>query len=143
MKIKAHQFHEGHQKKIRFLIAGIVNTLVGLASYPLLYIMLNPLEFSYIVVLIISQLLCVTFSFVSNKCFVFKTKGNLSKEYLKFFLFHGFYFCINLIALPVMVEFLKLNPMVAQTIFSIFIIVTSYFWHSTITFKVSGERTIE
>jgi putative flippase GtrA len=33
-----------------------------------------------------------------------------------------------------------MNPMVAQTLFSIAIIVSSYFWHNTITFKsISGE----
>lgn len=39
-----------------------------------------------------------------------------------------------------MVEALNMNPMVAQTLFSIAIIVSSYFWHNTITFKsISGD----
>ena len=119
---------------------GGINTAVGLAVYPILYVLLNPFSVGYIKVLIFSQIICITFSFVSNKYFVFKTKGNIKKEYPKFFAFYGFYFVLNLLCLPVMVETLNMNPMVAQTLFSIAIIVSSYFWHNTITFKpISGE----
>lgn len=122
-------------KKIRFLIAGGVNTMVGLSVYPLLYLLLEPMGLSYLDVLIISQLICITFSFVSNKYFVFKTQGNLHAEYTKFFVFHAFYFLLNLICLPALVEVFEMNPIIAQTMFSVFIIVTSYFWHNLVTFK--------
>jgi putative flippase GtrA len=124
-------------KKMRFLIAGGVNTLVGLSVYPLLYLSLEPLDFDYLKILIISQLICITFSFVTNKYFVFKTQGNIHAEYTKFFVFHVFYFLLNLICLPVLVEVLEMNPIIAQTLFSVFIIVTSYFWHNFVTFKPS------
>jgi putative flippase GtrA len=111
-----------------------------LAVYPILYILLNPFGVGYIKALILSQIICITFSFVSNKYFVFKSKGNIKREYPKFFAFYGIYFLLNLICLPTMVEVLNMNPMVAQTLFSIAIIVSSYFWHNTITFKsISGE----
>lgn len=140
MREKIQQIYLGHQKKFRFLLAGIVNTAVGLAIYPALYLALHPNGLGYVEILVFAQVICVTFSFISNKYFVFKSKGNLSDEYIKFFTFHGIYFFINLLVLPVLVEFMKFNPMIAQTIFSILIIVTSYFWHNLITFKVSKER---
>ena len=126
-------------KKIRFLIAGGVNTMVGLSVYPLLYLLLVPIGLGYLGVLIISQLICITFSFVSNKYFVFKTQGNLNAEYTKFFVFHAFYFLLNLICLPVLVEVLEMKPIIAQTLFSVFIIVTSYFWYNLVTFKPNYE----
>ncbi len=140
MREKIQQIYLGHQKKFRFLLAGIVNTAVGLATYPILYWLLHPNGLGYIEILIIAQVICVTFSFISNKYFVFKSKGNLRDEYIKFFTFHGLCFFVNLLVLPVLVEFMKFNPMIAQTIFSILIIVTSYFWHNLITFKVSKEK---
>lgn len=140
MRERIQQIYLGHQKKFRFLLAGIVNTAVGLAIYPALYLALHPNGLGYVEILVIAQVICVTFSFVSNKYFVFKSKGSLKKEYIKFFSFHGLYFLINLMALPALVEWMKLNPMIAQTIFSILIIVTSYFWHNLITFKASKER---
>lgn len=137
---KPHAFLSEHQKKIRFLIAGGINTAVGLAVYPILYVLLKPFGVGYIQALIFAQIICITFSFVSNKYFVFKTKGNTKKEYLKFFSFYGVYFLLNLFCLPLMVEVLNMNPMIAQTLFSIAIILSSYFWHNAITFKpISGE----
>jgi putative flippase GtrA len=44
---------------------------------------------------------------------------------------------INLTALPALVEFVGLKPILAQFIFSIFIIISSYFWHSYVTFSNS------
>jgi putative flippase GtrA len=132
-------FFSKHQKKIRFLVVGVMNTAVGLAMYPLLYTLLRPFEIDYIGTLIFSQIICITFSFISNKYFVFKTKGNIKKEYPKFFAFYGIYFLLNLVCLPFMVEILNLNPMIAQTIFSIAIVASSYFWHNMITFKYIKE----
>jgi putative flippase GtrA len=135
MRENIQQMYLGHQKKFRFLLAGIVNTAVGLATYPILYLILQPNGLGYVEILIVAQVICITFSFMTNKYFVFKSKGYLADEYIKFFSFHALYFLINMIALPVLVEWIKLNPMIAQSIFSIFIIVTSYFWHNSVTFK--------
>ena len=127
-------------KKIRFLIAGAINTTVGLLVYPLLYFFLEPYNVGYIKVLFLAGIISVTFSFLTNKYYVFKTKGNLKKEYLKFFIFYGLYFSINLICLPFLVEVMKITPIISQTLFSIFIILTSYFWHNYVTFKNSKEN---
>lgn len=130
-----------HEKKLRFLIAGGVNTLVGLSVYPVLYFLFSPLGAGYIQILLLAQIICITFSYVSNKYFVFKTKGNIKKEYAKFFSFYAIYLGLNLIVLPIMVEGLKMSPVIAQTIFSIAIVISSYFWHNFITFKQHQEST--
>ena len=139
MQIALRSMAARHEKKVRFLIAGGVNTMVGLSVYPILFILLKPFGFGYMEVLFLAQVICITFSFISNKYFVFKTKGNIKKEYVKFFVFYGFYLALNVIFLPVMVEMIKITPIVAQTLFSIAIIVTSYFWHNFITFKQPKE----
>ena len=124
-----------HEKKLRFVIVGGINTVVGLSAYPLLFIALSPIGFGYIQILFISQIPCITFSFVTNKYFVFKTKGNLKKEYIKFSVFYMLIFIINLIFLPILVEILRINPIISQTLFVALIMVTSFFWHNLITFK--------
>ena len=65
---------------------------------------------------------------------VFRTSGNHFNELAKFLTIHIFYFLINLAVLPALVELAGLNPMLAQTLFAGFITLTSYFWHSRITF---------
>ena len=132
---------EGHTAIIyeKRQIAGGLNTIVGLSIYPLFYIFLEPLGFGYIQVLLFSQMFCITFSFFTNKYFVFKTKGNVKEEYLRFFAFYGFYLLLNLLCLPFLVEVIQITPILAQTLFSFAIIVSSYFWHNLVTFKQTKE----
>lgn len=125
---------DGHQTKLRFLFAGALNTVIGLAIYPILYILTTPLKLHYLLILTFSQLICVTFSFMTNKFLVFRTSGNYLKEFWKFLTFHLFYFLANLAALPTLVELVGINPMWAQTLFAVLIMVSSYFWHSRFTF---------
>lgn len=120
--------------KVRFILAGIINTVFGLSAYPILYYSLVKFNLHYLVILFISQVICITFSYVTNKVFVFKTTGNLWSEYIKFSSFYLSYFLVNLVALPFMVEILKMNPILAQILFTFVVVISSYFWHSKISF---------
>lgn len=124
-----------HQTKIRFLLAGALNTAIGLAVYPALFFLAAPLKLHYLTILVISQIVCITFAFLTNKFLVFRTSGNYLRESGKFLTFHLSYFLVNLAALPALVEFAGMKPVWAQTLFAVLVIVTSYFWHSRITFS--------
>jgi putative flippase GtrA len=124
-----------HETKIRFLFAGALNTVFGLAAYPTLYFVLAPLKLHYLVVLGITQVSCVAFSYLTNKFLVFRTVGNYLRESAKFALFHLSYFLVNLLALPFLVEIVGMSPVWGQTLFAVAVIITSYFWHSNITFS--------
>ena len=124
-----------HRTKVRFLLAGALNTALGLAVYPALYFLAAPLKFHYLTILVISQAVCVTFAFLTNKFLVFRTSGNYLRESGKFIMFHLVYFLVNLAALPFLVELAGMHPVLAQTLFAVLVIVTSYFWHSRITFS--------
>lgn len=126
---------DGHQTKVRFLLTGALNTAIGLAVYPVLYFLAAPLKLHYLTILVISQVVCVTVAFLTNKFLVFRTSGNYLRESGKFLTFHLSYFLVNLAALPALVEFAGMNPVWAQTLFAVLVIVTSYFWHSHITFS--------
>lgn len=124
-----------HQVKVRFLLTGALNTVIGLGTFPALYYLLESLQLHYLVILTISQVLCVCFSYLTNKFLVFKTSGNYVNEFSKFITFHLSYFAVNLIVLPLMVSGLDFNPVIAQSLFAIAVVVSSYFWHSRITFS--------
>lgn len=128
-----------HETKIRFLLAGGLNTVVGLAMYPVLYFVLVRRGLNYMTILLISQSLCIVFAYITNKYFVFRTDGHYITEFIKFTTFHMGYLLLNLAALPAMVEWLHMNPVIAQTLFAILVIVSSYFWHSSITFSRSHK----
>lgn len=109
--------------------------MVGLFAYPMLYYAVSGLKIGYIEVLVISQIFCTTFSYATNKFLVFKTVGNYMAEYIKFISFHGVYFLMNIVGLWILVEKFNLSPAWTQFGLAGLIIITSYIWHSKITFK--------
>lgn len=124
-----------HQTKIRFLMAGGANTLFGFSIFPILFFALKPFDVHYLLILSLSYLFSVTFAYLTNKYFVFKTQGICLKEIAKFLTYHVACFLVNLIALPLLVEVMHLSPVVAQTGFVVFVVATSYLWHSRVTFS--------
>jgi putative flippase GtrA len=129
-----------HETKVRFLLAGALNTVVGLAAYPALLFLLAPLKLHYMVVLGMTQVTSVAFSYLTNKFLVFRTVGNYLRESGKFVLFHLSYFLVNLVALPLLVEIVGMSPIWGQTLFAVVVIITSYFWHSNITFAPASAK---
>lgn len=129
------QIYNKNRLKIRFLLAGGVNTLFGLACFPILYIVFKDLNFHYLYILILSQLSCILFSYITNKFFVFQTSKNYINEFSKFASFYLIFSIVNIFYLPFMVEFIKMTPVISQLFFSVIIILSSYFWHKHISFK--------
>jgi putative flippase GtrA len=130
---------QNHKVKVRFLIAGSFNTFVGLCTYPLLYLLLNPYGLHYLYILAINYAITILVAFSTNKYFVFKTTGNYLKEFTKFISFHLVHFFLNLLILPIMVEIIGMNPVIAQPIFAIVVILSSYFWYKNITFNYNEK----
>jgi putative flippase GtrA len=133
-RLKGQLLAEQHEIKIKFIFAGILNTTFGLGTFPGLYFMLAGFKLHYLVILTISQAICIMFAYLTNKFLVFRTKGDYVAEFLKFITFHLSYFAVNLLTLPMLVELLHFNPVIAQTLFALLVIASSYFWHSRITF---------
>lgn len=129
-----------YERQVNFLLVGGINTALGLAAFPILFYLLKPLKLHYMVILIVSQIICVISAFFTNKFFVFKTVGNYGPEFLKFATFYSGYFVFNLIAMPIFVEVLHIHPVITQGIISIGIVLSSYFWHSRVTFATETER---
>lgn len=128
-------FLRQHETKLRFLLAGGLNTGFGLGIYPALYAVLAPLALHYTVILVIAQVISITFAYLTNKFFAFRTSGNYLREYGRFILFHLAHLGLNLMVLPFLVEIMQLSPPVAQTGYACIVIITSYFWYSRFTFR--------
>ncbi len=116
-------------------MVGVINTVVGIAIYPLLLLASSYLNKHYMVALGISQAICLTLAFAMHKIIVFQTRANIFREFRAFAAFYLFNYGVNWLLLPLMVSQLHLHPAVAQSIFVVALIIGSYFWHSKITFK--------
>jgi len=125
----------------RFLIAGGINTALGLSFYPLLLWAVPLMRTHYMVALGISQVVCLCFAYAVYKFGVFRTRGGVTRE---FGAFSGFYLCnyaANWAVLPLLVESGRIHPSIVQLGFNLLVVIGSYFWHSRVTFRpAAGER---
>ena len=128
------QFLTKHEQKIRYLIIGGWNTVFGYGVFAVLYFYLSDL-IHYLAILSISYILSITNAYIGYKLFVFRTKGNILREYLRFYIVYGASFLFNLAALPLLVEVLNLNMYAAQAIVTIITILGSYVLHKNFSFK--------
>lgn len=123
------------RRPFRYLVAAGFNTAFGLAIYPLLLWGFPWLRVHYMIGLFIAQALSLAFAYSSYKLAVFKTRGGYARELPAFLSFYGVNYAANWLALPALVEFAHIPPIIAQLMFSAVIMITSYFWHSKVTFR--------
>lgn len=129
-----------HGQKIAYLLVGGWNTLFGFAIFAVLYYLLHQ-RVHYTLILVINYVISITNAFLSYKFIVFKTKGNLLREYLRFYVVYGASFIANIILMLIIVEFLKVRPVPAQGVILFFTTVVSYMGHKHYSFGKSAEIT--
>ncbi len=127
-----------HQRRLRFILAGGLNTAIGLSFFPVILWISPWLYKNYMVGLILSQITCTIIAFAIHKFLVFRTgRVNVLREFYAFASFYLFNYAVNIAALPALVGGLGMSPIIAQVGFSVIVVVGSYFWHSHVTFKSS------
>lgn len=123
------------ERPVRYLLAGAANTAFGLSFFPALLWMWPWFARNYMVALVLSQVVCVIFSFSTYKIGVFRTRANILREFAYFSSYSYTVFAANLIALPLLVQGLGLHPIPAQFGFAMVTLIGSYFWHRAVTFR--------
>jgi putative flippase GtrA len=127
-----------NNQSIRYLIAGGWNTVFGYGVYVgLLYLFQEWVH--YMVIAVVSNILAITMAYATHKHFVFRTKGNTLREYLRFYGVYGVTAILGLIALPFCIEVLKINPYVAPLLILVVTIIVSFFGHKHFSFKHKGK----
>ncbi len=127
---------------VRYLLVGAWNTLFGYGLYALLTYLLTPLiPYAYMAAALLGTVVCITVSFLGYKIFVFRTKGNFLKEYLRCYVVYGTSTVVNLALLPVLVAVLNLYvepqvyaPYIAGAILTVGTVVASFIGHRQYTF---------
>jgi len=122
-------------RPVRYIVAAVLNTAFGLAIYPALLWASPYLHRHYMVGLLIAQAVSLAFAYANYKFGVFRTRGGYARELTAFVSFYIANYAANWAALPLLVEVVRLSPIVAQLLFSVVVVVGSYFWHSRVTFR--------
>ena len=119
-------------QEFKFIFFGGISTLFAILCYPLLY------EFiffqNHINAYVASYFLNITFSFILQKYFVFKSYGDLRSSYLKFLLNSSWLALIAYFFLYFLMFKIKLNPYLANFIVVICSSILSFIVHKLVTF---------
>lgn len=119
---------------LRFLIAGVFNTLSGICVFAVLNYSLGE-YFHYIAILVFSNFLSVILAYLNLKFFVFKTTGNYTIEFIRCYLSYLKLLLLNMFLLWGLVDLLRLNVLLSQCLILGFLSVISFFMHKLFTFK--------
>lgn len=122
------------KKVILFFAVGLGNTLIGLSLFPVVYWLCVDYRAHYVVMLVVCHVCAVLTSYMTNKRIVFRTSGNYSIEMGKFFLFHLTYLLVIIYAIPMLVDFSHLSPVIIQMSITVLSAVCSYFWYDRVVY---------
>jgi putative flippase GtrA len=102
---------------VKFSIIGAMNTIIG---YGIFYFLLF-LNFHYMAALAISFIFGLLNSYFWNKYWVFVSGHHFKRELPRFIIVYVSTLLINAALLPIFVEYLKIDPRIAQLFFLIFL----------------------
>jgi len=127
----------------RYLLVGAWNTLFGYGTFALFTALLNPIvPHSYIWASLLSSLLNITVAYFGYKWFVFKTKGNYLREWMRCVAVYSGGIAFGLIALPVLVFLIRHNtrffaeaPYIAGAFLTVVVVVYNFLGHKNFSFR--------
>jgi|SRR5271166_3308614 len=127
----------------RYLLVGAWNTLFGYGMFALFTAVLNPVvPHSYIWASLLSSLLNITVAYFGYKWFVFKTKGNYLREWIRCVGVYSGGILFGVLMLPVLVLVIRRNtrfvsqaPYIAGALLTAFMVLYSFLGHKKFSFR--------
>jgi putative flippase GtrA len=95
---------------------------------------------NYLVLMIPSNILAITNAYICYKLFVFKTRGNVVREYLRFYVVYGGAMLLGFVLMFCLVDGLGLNPVIAQILCVPISIAFSYCSHRNYSFRKPKDK---
>lgn len=126
-------------EQIRYLLVGTWNTLVGYILFAGLYLLIGA-SIGYLATAVLSHLLAVTQSFVTQRHLVFRSQGIWWAEYLRFHIAHLGSLLLGLTLLSLLVELFRIQPLLAQALVTGLSVILSYFVHQHFTFRKTVDE---
>ena len=118
---------------LRFLIIGCINAGISYIIYALAVFLIGEIYYQLCVAL--QWILSSFISYLNQKFFVFCTRGNYVKEYLKCCTTWGISYLLNVIILEIFVRFLIKNVYIAQFVSLFVVSISTYILFKCFAFK--------
>lgn len=124
----------GANFKIKFLVAGLFNVLIGYLISLFFYSIFKECLNIYLIIIFVN-LLNITIAFFIHKKIVYRSDGNFWREYFLSYITYGGSMIISIITIPFLMNFAGLDYWLATLIIIPFLALFSYFGHGKITFR--------
>lgn len=124
---------------IKYVIAGCWNTLFGIGLYTGVILLFG--EDHYLILGFLCNIIAITQSFFCYKLFVFKSKGNILKEYLKIYVTYGASMLFGLVAMYILVDYIHISAIYANIIVTGLTLVINFFMHKNFTFRQKNKTS--
>ena len=136
------KLYRKYEEIINYIIFGVLTTLVSLVTkWILLYTILDPKNYIELQISIIISWICaVTFAYITNRKYVFKSNNkNIIKEILEFFSARVFTLLVEAFIMWLFVTLLRMNSDLMVFIWTILtqfiIVVLNYVFSKMLIFK--------
>jgi putative flippase GtrA len=136
-----------HDQRAAFLVVGAINTVVGFGIFVACSVSIGQFVDHHfgrvggsLVTLGISHVLAVLFAFVMHRRFVFRVRGHVLRDLVRFESVYLTALGINAIALPLLVEW-GMHRITAQAIIVASTTLLSYFGHRHFSFRRSTAES--
>lgn len=123
-------------QKIRFLVVGCVNTIVGYSVFAFLIFV----GLQYLLANLIATTVGVITSYFLNKYFTFKKHGKSIFEILRFGLVYLLSFALSNFILYILIDLLSISPYKAGATNLIFVTIISWYGHKNFSFKDKTQK---
>lgn len=121
---------------IRYIIIGVLTTIISLGTYYISTLFLNvENKIELQICNIISWILAVTFSYILNRIYVFKSKNKVLQEVIKFYLARISTLIIDMLFMFIFVSQLSINDKISKLIVQVIIFISNYILSKFIVFK--------
>lgn len=127
-----------YKEQVLYIIFGGLTTLVNIVAYQIFFMYYSNV-FSNVIAFIIS----VLFAYITNKLYVFNSKGTslkvLLKEMLSFFSCRIITGILDITFMAICVDMLLLPPLIMKIISNVFVIIINYLFSKLFIFKREVE----
>ncbi|NMD68804.1 GtrA family protein [Bacillus sp. DNRA2] len=124
------------KEMISYLVYGVLTTVVNIVSY---WIFTELFYVDYRVSTSIAWLFSVIFAFITNKMFVFNSKGfdlnTMVREFMSFMFFRILSYLIDLGMMIALVEWVQMNDMIAKILANVVVVIINYVASKYIIFR--------
>lgn len=131
-----NKMYKKYEEIIKYLFFGGLTFVVSIVSYGLFS---KFFHIQYLISNILSWILAVTFAFITNKLFVFKSnskeKKQVTNEVIQFFVFRLISLGIEMGILFIFVDIIKFNDLIVKIMAQIIVILLNYIFSKLFIFN--------